>query len=349
MSKRIDLSCPVPTRGPQGVIRLADGEGSRAARKLIQERILPKLKNPWLTPLNDGAICPIDSDHIVMTTDSFVVSPRFFPGGNIGTLAVYGTVNDLVVSGAKPQWLSLSMIVEEGFPLDELDTILESIAQASEQNDVAVVTGDTKVVPRGTVDGLFLTTTGVGELVSPAPSGPSSLQPGDQLIVTGPIGQHGVSILSIREGIDFSPMPTSDCASLLEAANQLRDAQVTVRTMRDATRGGVAAILHEWAETCGLTLTIHEAEIPLSPEVQGVCELLGLDPLHLACEGTMVVAVPAENVAEAQKALQRSTVARSTTVIGEVCERKASSVTVVRAGKEIPLDEPLGPPVPRIC
>lgn len=343
------FGCPGPVSGPHDVVTLAHGEGARTARQFIQKRILPKFHNSFLSPLNDASCLTVDANRIVVTTDSFVVSPRFFPGGNIGTLAVYGTVNDLVVSGARPRWLTLSLMIEEGFSFAELDDILTSIATAAHETDVCVVTGDTKVVPRRAVDGLFLNTTGIGELILPAPSGPESLQVGDKLIVTGPVGQHGVTIMSIREGFDFSPTPTSDCGSLLAATNQLRNANVSVRCMRDATRGGVAAVLQEWAESSALTLLIDEQSLPVSEEVRGACELLGLDPIHLACEGTMLLAVPTDQSQVAIEALQTTTAGRLATEIGEVRAKTSSPVNVLRAGREMPLDEPSGPPLPRIC
>lgn len=349
MSSGSFFSCPGPVTGPHDVITLAHGEGTRIARQFIRDRILPKFPNPLLSPLHDGSCLTVNTHQVVVTTDSFVVSPRFFPGGNIGTLAVYGTINDLVVSGARPRWLTLSLMIEEGFSFAELDTILTSIATAARETDVCVVTGDTKVVPRGAVDGLFLNTTGIGELIPPAPGGPESLQVGDKLIVTGPIGQHGVSIMTIREGFDFSPAPTSDCGSLLAASNQLRHANVRVRCMRDATRGGVAAVLQEWAESSQLTLLIDEQSLPVSEEVRGACELLGLDPIHLACEGTMLLAVSSDQSQMAIEALRATTAGRLATEIGEVRAKTSSPVNVLRAGREIPLDEPSGPPLPRIC
>lgn len=343
------FSCPVSPSNSGAVVSLALGEGGRPARQFIRDRILAAFNNPWLAPLDDGACVIPDARKLIVTTDSYVVSPRFFPGGNIGTLAVYGTVNDLVVSGALPRWLTLSMMIEEGFSLDELDLILSAIADAARTTGVQIVTGDTKVVPRGAVDGLFLNTTGIGELQAPAPAGPTALQPGDKLLVSGPIGQHGVSIMSLREGFEFDPPPRSDCGPLLAAVQALRSAEVSPRCMRDATRGGVAAVLQEWAEASERTLTIEESRLPVTPEVHGVCELLGLDPVHLACEGTMLLAVPAEQVQAALAALQSVSTGKAAAEIGQVCDRKHAAVTVVRAGRELPLDEPAGPLLPRIC
>lgn len=341
--------CPVPDRGSPQIVSLAHGEGARLARKFIRDCLLPKLGNRWLNQLGDGAHLPACSNDLVITTDSFVVSPLFFPGGNIGSLAVYGTVNDLAVSGAVPRWITLAMIIEEGFPFATLETILDTVAEAASRTGVCVVTGDTKVVPRGAVDGIFLNTTGVGELITPPPPGPGALSVGDRLIVSGPIGQHGMAIMSLREAFDFEPVPVSDCAPLTEAVAALRTAGVEIKCMRDATRGGLAAVLHEWSESCCLTLRIDEASLPVSDEVRGACELLGLDPLHVACEGTMLLAVAPDHAENVIRALRGVPQSRQAVEIGEAGEKTVAAVTIRRAGQELPLDEQMGMPLPRIC
>ena len=331
-------------------VNMAHGEGGRLTRKLIAERMLPALNNPYLAALGDAAILPRPTGALAMTTDSFVVTPLFFPGGDIGRLAVYGTVNDLVVSGARPLWLSLGMIVEEGLPLATLDRVLNSIASAAQRVGVPIVAGDTKVVPRGAADGLFLNTTGIGEIVAPPPPGPTTLDIGDQLIVNGPIARHGIAVLCAREQLGFEPSPESDCAPLSAAVEALRSAQIPVKAMRDATRGGVAAVLHEWAEACQLSLSIDEEQLPINDETRGACELLGLDPIHVANEGTMLVAVPEAFVAAALAALCSTTVSRSAVRVGEVGPRRPAAVFARRGfGREIPIDEPAGSPLPRIC
>ena len=283
------LLCPLVAQSRGGQVTLAHGEGGRLTRKLIEEHLLPELGNNTLSSLGDAAALPPLAGPLAFTSDSFVVSPLFFPGGDIGTLAVYGTVNDLVVSGARPRWLSLSLIIEEGLPFSILDRVIQSIATAAKLARVEVVTGDTKVVPRGAVDKLFINTSGIGELLYPFPPGPKALQTGDELIVTGPIGRHGIAILASREHLGFDPPPRSDCALLTSAADLMRESRFPVRAMRDATRGGVAAVLHEWASQAGATMSVDEATIPVSDDVRGACELLGLDPLHVPNEGTMVV------------------------------------------------------------
>lgn len=346
---RLPVNCPIP-RSTDDAVTLAHGEGGRMMRRLIRERIVSRLGNTPLENLSDAAVLPTMGGSPVMTTDSFVVSPLFFPGGDIGTLAVFGTVNDLVVSGASPRWIALSMIIEEGFPLALLDRVLDSIVASARIAEVQIVTGDTKVVPRGAADGLFLTTTGLGELLEPIPTGPETLKEGDVILVTGPIGQHGISILAAREKLGFDPMPTSDCGSLWNAAQSLRSAGCPVRAMRDATRGGVSAVLHEWTETSDSTIMINEEAVPVGNEVRGACELLGLDPLHLANEGTMLVAVPKEMNQRALQALLKVGNCPSAAIIGEVTTRRLAPV-VVRRGRsaEIPLEEPQGAPFPRIC
>jgi hydrogenase expression/formation protein HypE len=287
---------------------------------------------------------------MVFTTDSYVVSPLEFPGGDIGKLCIFGTVNDLAVSGAHPLWISLSLIMEEGLDLATLDQVLASIAAASHEAGVTVVTGDTKVVPRGAADGMFINTAGVGSLLMPPVPGPAELRCGDALIVSGPIGRHGMAVMTAREQLNLWPSPTSDCASLVPGVKALRQAEVPVIAMRDATRGGVAAVLHEWAESCGLTLAIEEASVPVTPDVRGACELLGLDPLHVANEGTMLVAVRAAHAPRAVEVLRSVPLHQQAAIVGCIQSREVSPVLVRRGlGRLMPLDEPLGAPLPRIC
>jgi hydrogenase expression/formation protein HypE len=329
---------------------LAHGEGGRLMRQLIQRRILPAVDSEYLRAAGDAAVLPACRGQLAMTTDSFVVSPLFFPGGDIGSLAVFGTVNDLVVAGADPRWISLALILEEGLEIALLERVLASVAAAAERVGVLVVTGDTKVVPRGAADKLFINTTGIGEMIGGSPAGPQELSPGDALIVTGPIGRHGMAVMVAREGLAFEPSPSSDSAPLAEAVRALQRASVPLRAMRDATRGGVGAVLHEWAEVSGQTLVVDEALLPVTPEVRGVCELLGLDPIHVANEGTMVVAVPAGCADEALNILRGVAETEHAVCMGRVEPRGVAAVVVERAtGQRVPLDEPIGAPLPRIC
>jgi hydrogenase expression/formation protein HypE len=348
MSNDPSPSCPLPDDRHDETISLAHGEGGRLTRRLLRDLLAP-IQNEYLAQLPDGATLPASSGELAFTTDSYVVTPLFFPGGDIGSLAVFGTANDLAVSGARPRWLSLSLIIEEGFSTRELARIIASIARAASVADVQIVTGDTKVVPRGAADRLFINTAGIGELVFPM-AGPGSLEEGDRLLVTGPIAQHGLAVLLAREGLGIDPAPTSDSGSLWPAVDALRAAGIRVKAMRDATRGGVAAVLHEWADACGKTLVLEANAIPVSATVRGACELLGLDPLHVACEGTMVVAVPGGEVTPALRALQQVAVSSAAAEIGGVTEARIAPVAVRRSlGQLVPLDEPSGAPLPRIC
>lgn len=319
-------------------------------RQLIHQRIMPVIDNEFLRIAGDAAVLPMLRGSIAMTTDAFVVSPLFFPGGDIGSLSVFGTVNDLAVAGAQPRWISLALILEEGLEMAVLEHVLGSVAAAARRAGVLVVAGDTKVVPRGAADKLFVTTTGIGEVVTAAPVGPNALQIDDELIVTGPIGRHGIAVMTAREGLEFDPLPQSDCAPLIDAVAALQHAAVPIRAMRDATRGGLGAVLHEWATASDSTLAIQERLVPVLPEVRGVCELLGLDPIHVANEGTMVVAVPKGQGALAVDVLRRVPEAANAVRIGCVERRGLAAVVVDRGtGQRIPLDEPVGAPLPRIC
>jgi hydrogenase expression/formation protein HypE len=329
---------------------LAHGEGGRLMRQLIHRRIVPAFDNEFLRIAGDAAILPQLRGPIAMTTDSFVVSPLFFPGGDIGSLAVYGTVNDLAVVGAQPRWISLALILEEGLELAMLERVLTSVATAAKRAQVLVVAGDTKVVPRGAADQLFINTTGIGEVVAAAPAGPQALEEGDELIATGPIGRHGIAVMAAREGLEFDPPPESDSAPLVEAVAALQSAEIPIRAMRDATRGGLGAVCHEWAEASGKTLALEERLLPVTPEVRGACELLGLDPIHVANEGTMVVAVPHQLADRAIDALRSVPATAQSVRIGRVESRSLAGVVVARgAHQTIPLDEPVGAPLPRIC
>lgn len=319
-------------------------------RRLLREHVFARLQPASELHDSDAAWITADQCRLAFTTDSFVIAPLFFPGGDIGRLAIFGTVNDLAVAGARPRWISLALIIEEGFSMEKLDRILDSIARAAIEAGVRVVTGDTKVVPRGAVDGLFINTSGIGELLETPWEGPVALREGDELIISGSIGRHGVAVLAEREQMELFPMPVSDCALLVPAVEALRRADVSVVAVRDATRGGVAAVLHEWASTCGRTLVVQESKLPVTDDVRGFCEIMGLDPLQVANEGTMLVAVRPDHAHQAIEALQAVDVSSQATIIGRVQARSVSPVLVERGlGRGIPLDEPAGAPLPRIC
>lgn len=349
MSSSLSMSCPLIGHGPADVITLAHGEGGRLMRELLQGEILPQLNSEWLRPQGDAALLPALDGDPVLTTDSYVVSPRFFPGGDIGSLAVYGTANDLAVSGARPRFITLAFILEEGFARVELRQLLTSIAGAARSANVTVVTGDTKVVPRGACDGLFINTSGIGELRFPMP-GPQRLEPGDEILISGPIARHGMAVLAAREELGFDPPLQSDSGPLFPAVDALCRSGVPVKALRDATRGGVAAVLHEWASSCGYSFAIKESAVPLTDGVRGACELLGLDPLHVACEGTLVAAVQGGSGGQAIDAMRQAGIAAAAARVGEVIETESAQVLVERTFRRlVPLDEPAGAPLPRIC
>lgn len=341
-------SCPLPRDASGEVITLAHGEGARVTRLWLEREIAPLLADGSVSLHRDAARLTT-SANLCFSTDSYVVTPRFFPGGDIGRLAVIGTANDLAVSGARARWMSLSLILEEGLPLVEIRSVLESIRAAAGELAIAVVAGDTKVVPRGAADGLFLNTSGIGELFWELP-GCARLEAGDQLLVSGPIGCHGFAILNAREALGFDPPPVSDCGSLLPVVEALWNAGVQVRAMRDATRGGVGAVLQEWASAGDVTIRVKKRQIPVTDVVQGMSELLGLDPIHVACEGTMVVAVAKSDVERALEAMRRTGRGEQATAIGEVLPRGLTPVVIRgRLDRDLPLDEPSGAPLPRIC
>jgi hydrogenase expression/formation protein HypE len=317
---------------------------------LITEIIWPAIHSAGQHPFGDAACLPQPTGPIAFTTDQFVVSPIFFPAGDIGSLSVYGTTNDLAVAGATPLWMSLAFVLEEGLPMTVFSRVLASIGRAAREVGVQVVTGDTKVVPKGMADGLYIKTAAIGLLRPPVPVGSAALSIGDELVISGPIARHGIAVLAAREQLGISPEPTSDCGALLPGVDILRQHHIPVRAIRDATRGGVSAVLHEWARDCRLSLSIDEHRVPVADETRGVCELLGLDPLHVANEGTMVIAVPSGAGAATVAALRELAQHRDAALCG-VVEAKHLAPVVVQRGlrRAIPLDEPQGAPLPRIC
>lgn len=346
--QRWELGCPLPTESDQRVT-LAHGEGGRQMRKLIRETISPILGLP--EDLGDAANLGVVDGDVVITTDSYVVSPLYFPGGDIGTLAVYGTVNDLAMAGARALRLTLSLIIEDGLPMTVLRDLLQRVAAASKACDVIVAAGDTKVVPTGAADGIFINTCGVGVSRPEAPRGPTSIRPGDRLIVSGPIGKHGIAVLAARDKLGFRPEPISDCQPLHEAASALQsELGSNLRAMRDATRGGLAAVLHEWSDASRTTLSIQESAVPVTAEVRGVCELLGLDPLHVANEGTFVAAVASGSEEAALRRLRSLPNMQQATLIGSAETLTAAPVVIEGIlGSKRAVDEPAGAPLPRIC
>lgn len=342
-------TCPVSLPAGDRLL-LAHGEGARLTRRLIREVLLAAFDNEFLRPLADGAVLPPVDGWVVFTTDSYVVSPLFFPGGDIGKLAVHGTVNDLAVCGAEPLYLSLGLIVEEGLPLDTLRRVVGSVADAARCCGVQVVTGDTKVVPKGAADGLFVNTTGLGRLRPRANLGAHRVRPGDRVLVSGTIGDHGIAVLSAREGLDLGDALVSDTAPVHGLVAALFESGIDVHFLRDPTRGGVSAVLHELAEDAGAGVVIEELALPLSEPVRGACEILGLDPLYVANEGKLLAVVAADDAGRALACLRRHPLGASAAVIGEVTGCGAAQMLVRGPlGVLRVLDEPSGALLPRIC
>ncbi len=292
--------CPVPP-GRHETVQLAHGGGGRLMRDLIERLFLPAFDNPALAARHDSAVVELGGVRLAFTTDGYVVHPRRFPGGDIGALAVHGTVNDLAMAGARPAYLSVALIVEEGLPMAELGGIAASMRAAAETCGVALVTGDTKVVDRGKGDGLFVTTAGVGLVPAGVDVRPTRVGPGDAVLLSGDVGRHGIAVLSVREGLAFETQVESDCAPLHGLVAALLDAGIDVHCLRDPTRGGLAAALNEIALDAGVGIEVDEASVPVAEGVAGACEILGLDPLYVACEGRLVAFVPE---AEAEHALE---------------------------------------------
>jgi hydrogenase expression/formation protein HypE len=332
-------------------ITLAHGAGGQATHTLIEAVFLEAFRNPMLEPLDDGALLTLEGERAAFTTDCFVVSPLFFPGGDIGDLAVNGTVNDLAMCGAVPRHLSAGFILEEGFPVADLRRITASMAAAASAAQVTIVTGDTKVVPRGKADGCYITTAGVGVAERPPVLSASAAQAGDAVLVSGPIGEHGAAIMLARGDFDIEAPIISDTASLHGIVAELLDALPgQVRTLRDATRGGVATVLNEVARASEKAVILEETAIPVRPEVTGVCELLGLDPLYVACEGRFVAVVAAEHAERALDLLRRHPLGGDAAIIGTVAGDPAGLVLLRTAfGGTRVVDVLVGDPLPRIC
>lgn len=331
-------------------ILLAHGSGGTLSHRLINEVFREAFANPVLDQLLDAAVVEVAAGKIAITTDSFVVDPIFFPGGDIGKLAVCGTVNDLAVSGAEPKYLSAGFIIEEGFPLADLRRIAASMKAAADKAGVIVVTGDTKVVEKGSADGVFINTTGVGLLPAGRNLSPALLQPGDRVIISGSLGDHGLAILAQREGLSFSTPVESDCAPLNGMLAKALKFGAAIRCMRDPTRGGLATTLNEIARQGNLGITVHEELIPVRPEVAAACGMLGLDPLYMANEGKAIIIAAAEAAADIVAVLRQTGEGREAAIIGEVTAEPPGLVlleTDLGATRVLGMLE--GEHLPRIC
>jgi len=344
------IACPVPY--PVGDrIQLGHGSGGKLSAALLRERFLPRFTDPALEALGDAAVVPVSGAEIAVSTDTFVVQPLEFPGGNIGSLAVHGTVNDLAMMGAHPRYLSAGFVLEEGLPLAVLDRVLEAMATAARASSVRIVTGDTKVVERGKADGIFINTTGIGLLDPDFRPAPDRASIGDAVIVSGPIGRHGMANMAAREGLAFDTDITSDTACLITLVERLRTALGDeVHALRDPTRGGVASALTEIATASGVGVLLDEAALPVPTDVAAACEMLGLDPLYVANEGILVAFVPEPEASAALAALASHPLGAGSVRIGRVVPEHPGLVALATAlgGTRI-VDLLPGDQLPRIC
>jgi hydrogenase expression/formation protein HypE len=343
-----EWSCPTPLKSDS--IRMAHGGGGRLMRDLIEKYFLSAFENPLLNHRHDSTVIPSGSFPLAFTTDSYVVHPLFFPGGDIGSLAINGTVNDLAMSASQPLYLSCAFIIEEGLPFSTLERVLQSMKQAAHQTGITIITGDTKVVDKGKGDLLFINTSGIGQVLQSPPPDPSEVHPGDAIIVSGDLGRHGIAVLSVREGLQFQTSIQSDCAPLASAILDLIHAAIPLHCLRDLTRGGLAAALNEIALDSHTTCLIEEHAIPIEDEVQGACELLGLDPLYVANEGRFVAFVPPSKVIPTLQVLHASDYSQAA-CIGYVTEKSSPGKVLMKntLGVIRMLDSLSGEQLPRIC
>ncbi|MBN2382345.1 hydrogenase expression/formation protein HypE [bacterium] len=341
--------CPI-TRVQDQHILLAHGGGGRLMNQLIETLIQPTFDNPIIQQRHDGAVFAIGDSRLAFTTDSYVVQPLFFPGGDIGSLAVFGTVNDLAMCAAKPLYLSTSFILEEGFKLDQFEQIVRSIREAADQAGVKIITGDTKVVESGKADGIFINTAGVGLVRYPINVGAHQIQANDLIVLSGDIGRHGVAILAAREGFSFEAPFASDSAPLNHCILDLIQQAIEIHCLRDLTRGGLATALVELSETGNVRFRIDESAIPVREEIRGACEILGFDPLYLANEGRFIAFIPSYCVEKALEIVNEHSPGRNATIIGRVISATQQGVILkTQIGTTRILDMQSGEQLPRIC
>lgn len=330
-------------------VTLAHGAGGKQTNELIDQVFKAHFANPELTS-DDAAVLSMDAGKIAFTTDGFIVSPQVFPGGNIGKLSICGTVNDLSCMGAKPMYLSCAFVIEEGYPMDELEKIAAAMEETAKKAGVKIVAGDTKVAGRGQVDGVFITTTGIGQIQEGANTSGFLAQPGDAIIVSGDVGRHGCTILLAREDFGIDVDVTSDCAPLWECVEAMFDVTKDIHVIRDATRGGVGTVLYEIAEQSKVGILLKQEQIPVQDGVRGVCGMLGLEPLYLACEGRLVIFAPKAEAPAIVEALRKLEPSKDAAIIGEVTEEMPGRVVVTtEIGAQTLLPPPGGELLPRIC
>lgn len=345
----INFTCPIPITEYDKIL-LGHGSGGKLSADLIEKIFVPAFNNKFLDQLGDQAVVDIKGTKLAFTTDSYVVNPIFFPGGNIGSLAVNGTVNDLAVGGAKPLYISAGLILEEGFSINELCMIVESMKQAAEDAGVILVTGDTKVVEKGKGDKIFINTSGIGIIQKDVEISPRKVKTGDKIILSGPIGLHGITILSKREGLEFDVDLESDTAPLNHLVQKMLSASKNIRWMRDTTRGGLSSTLNELAKSTKLGIEINEMAIPIPESVKAACEMLGFDPLYVANEGNLATVAPGEDADKIIEAMQKCPEGKNAVIIGEIVDDHPKIVLMktLIGGKRV-VDMLSGEQLPRIC
>ncbi len=342
-------SCPIPITDHKEIV-LGHGSGGRLTHQLIERMLLPQFKNELLEPLHDGAIFSLNGVRLAFSTDSYVVNPIFFPGGDIGALAVHGTVNDLAMCGSRPLYLSAAFILEEGFPMEDLWRVVLSMKQAAERAGVALVTGDTKVVDRGKGDKIFINTSGVGVIEPGINIHPMRAQVGDHILINGPIAAHGIAILSVREGLEFESPIESDTAPLNHLVQKMLEASPNIHVLRDPTRGGLASTFNEIAKQVHVGIAVRESCIPIGEPTKGACEILGLDPLYIANEGKLLAFVAPEESHRVLTAMKNHPLGRDSVIIGEVVKEHPGTVVLhTRIGGSRVVDMLSGEQLPRIC
>lgn len=345
----IKLNCPVPLHYER--IVMAHGGGGRLMQQLLDEVVQPIFNNPILEQKNDSAVLPINNANIAFTTDSYVVKPLFFPGGDIGKLAVCGTLNDLAMSGAKPLYLTCSLILEEGFAIKDLRRILSSMQETASAAGVSIVTGDTKVVEHGKADGVYINTAGIGVLETEQAINAQAIRPDDVIIINSDLGRHGLAVMLERDGFDFQHNIQSDCADVSGLVNDLLQAGVEIHCMRDLTRGGLASTLIELAITAKVRMEIRQEDLPIHDDVQSLCEILGFDPLYIANEGCFALIVPADNAEQALKIMRKHSLGKQANIIGTVKQSAERGMLTLKTefGMSRVLDLLSGEQLPRIC
>jgi len=343
------MSCPMPLLD-HDTVQLAHGAGGRLSADFIEKLILPRFRSAELEKLEDQAVLDLPPGRLAFSTDTFVVSPIFFPGGDIGDLAVNGTINDVAMSGAKPLALSVGFVLEEGLPLADFHRILCSMEQAAKAANVRIVTGDTKVVGKGHCDGIFINTSGLGVIPDGLNLSAASLVSGDAIILSGTLADHGMAVMTVREGLSFQSTVTSDTAALNGLIEVILGVCPEVRTMRDPTRGGAATSLNEFAAASGVGIRLEDDQLPVRPDVMGACEILGIDPLYVANEGKLIAVVPGEAATRVVTAMRAHALGADAVVIGEVVSDHPGLVTLrTGLGAERIVDMPVGEQLPRIC